>query len=258
MDFDFKANEFIKGVILNDLNGDGMNDLIVTVQITPGNSTVYFVPYDAATKLYNPKSKVVIATGVVTSEPTIFQIFDNQRNVLVPYLVVQKATRFVYTVSSNGIVSEQPFDQFSVANAGCLEYSQVSSRGLALAETKGGSVADLNGDCIPDLVFESVDKSGNSFLEFYYYQQAGNGLLAGFCLVGITPIGPNNLSATFVDLNNDGTSDLILVNSETLRVDVHLNRFTNTNLKELCLPNAEKLIPYIGINTDDVTSVQRP
>lgn len=256
VDFEFKANEFIKGVIINDLNGDGLNDLIVTVQITPGNSTIYFLPYDANLKMYSPKTKVVIATSVVASEPTIFQRFDNQRNLLVPYLIVQKATRFVYTVASNGSVSEQPFDQFVVASSGCLPYSQVSSRGLGLAETKGGSVADLNGDCIPDMVLESADGTNSPFLEFYYYQQ-GNGqdIPAGFCLVGIVPNGANSLTATFIDLNNDGATDLVLVNSETLRVDVHLNRFTSTDLQNLCVTNDSKSLPYIGINTDDVSSV---
>lgn len=188
---------------------------------------------------------------MIAGQPLVFQMFNDARQALQSYLVVQTANdkRSVYYMSEHGSLESRDFDSFMVksGNPRCLGQDQVSAQ--MMSDTKASSFIDVNGDCIPDLVIESVDRfNGRSYLEFYLHTDQG------FCLVSNQALRKEYLMASFADLNNDGSNDLLLVTRD-LQVEVFMNKVT-TDSSNLCAVNKDLSSPFSGFDSSVADSVR--
>jgi hypothetical protein len=110
----------------------------------------------------------------------------------------------VYWMEDNSSIKNRDFGDFVAdsrlpgANA-CQDYSQVSPEKI-LHPDKASSFLDINGDCAPDFVLQTVNKipTNKDYLEIYLYMTA----IKKFCLVAIEPVSNTYAMASFADLSN--------------------------------------------------------
>jgi hypothetical protein len=128
----------------------------------------------------------------------MLQRFNDDTQSLQTYLLVQdsKNNRKMYYVEKDGEIKSKDFGDFMYkgSNPKCMSLSQTSTQ--EFSNTKGSSSIDINGDCIPDLILETVDtSSGNKhYLEFYIATNEG------YCLVDNRNIKDDYLMASFSDI----------------------------------------------------------
>lgn len=128
----------------------------------------------------------------------MFQRFNEDTQSLQTFLLVQaeKDKRLVYSISSAGNLENKEFSSYMYKGSDpkCNPLDQTNTQ--ILSNTKGSSAIDINGDCVPDLVLETVDtSSGNKhYLEFYIATKDG------YCLVDNRNIKDDLLMASFTDI----------------------------------------------------------
>lgn len=191
-----------------------------------------------------------------SGQPVIFQKFNTNRQALQTFLMVQAtdSMRVVYTVSDSGNLDSVDFSTM-VRKGGsgkCNDYSQTST--FILSDDKGSSTLDINGDCQPDLVLESTDRTTNNrYMEFYMHTADG------FCLVETKKIGADYLMASFADLSKrrvtvdkDGANDLILM-TKSAKIEIYISNVV-TDVKKLCSEKPVTL-PFLDIGVDELNNV---
>lgn len=145
-------------------------------------------------------SKVKYIDSVHSGQPVMFQRFNEGTQSLQNFLLIQdsKDNRKVYFMNSDQSIQNKDFSDymFKGSNPKCNSLSQTSTQ--ILSNTKGSTTIDINGDCVPDLVLETIDTSaGNKhYLEFYISTQDG------YCLIDNRNIKDDYLMASFSDLGN--------------------------------------------------------
>ncbi len=145
------------------------------------------------------QQKVKKIDTVYSGQPLVFQKFNTNKEQLQSYLMVQAtdSMRVVYWVNENGGMDSIDFATMIAksTNAKCNDYGQTNT--FVLSNDRGSTFLDINGDCQPDLVIESTDRTNsNRYIEFYMYTADG------FCLVDSKNIGKNYLMASFADLSS--------------------------------------------------------
>ena len=125
--------------------------------------------------------------------------------------------------------------------------SQSTVDGFTLNPYLGSNFIDMNADCRPDLLLNSVGDGAQKQQEIYLYTNDG------FCLVNVEPMPPSITMPSFLDLNNRGTNDMAFitqVNGDTnnIRVNIMRNKYTTDVEKPLCVQNQNNLEnPYQGL-----------
>jgi hypothetical protein len=144
------------------------------------------------------ESKGKSINSIHSGQPIMFQRFNDDTQSLQNYLLVQdtNSKRMVYFMGSDQNLQSKDFSDYMIksSNPKCMSLDQTNTQ--VLSNTKGSSTIDINGDCSPDLVLETVDtSSGNkNYLEFYI------STTAGYCLVDNRYIKDDYLMASFSDL----------------------------------------------------------
>lgn len=114
---------------------------------------------------------------------------------------VEAKKRRVYSINASGNL--ESFDFSGLGHTGgdpkCQAFSQVDTQ--TLSDQKASSSIDINGDCIPDFILESVQTDSTTgkathWLEFY------SATSTGYCLIQNVQINDNFLMASFADLSN--------------------------------------------------------
>lgn len=188
----------------------------------------------------------------------MFQKFNEDTQSLQSFLLIQseKDKREVYFINKDGDLTHKNFNEYMYkgSNPKCMNSVQVNTQ--VMSNVKGSSAVDINNDCIPDLVLETVDTSASdnkNYLEFYLATNEG------YCLVDNRNIKDDYLMASFSDLSssflpdNDGTNDMILV-SKSLMVDIFLNKF-QAKSDPFCETNDDLSNPYSGFGNHDVDNL---
>ncbi len=78
---------------------------------------------------------------------------------------------------------------------------------------------DLNKDCKSDIILGSVDKSGNRFLEFYYYFNGKFGFMKSVSIPVDYSIG------TFKNINQVNSPDLLFFDNSDKKLKIFLSNF---------------------------------
>ena len=128
----------------------------------------------------------------------MFQQFNEDKNELQTFILMQteKDKRLVYYIDSNGNLQNKNFNDmlYKGSSTACQNSDQIKLK--YLSNTKASSTIDINGDCIPDLILESVDFSNNkNNLEIYLSTSSG------YCLVSLQALDDDYLMASFADLS---------------------------------------------------------
>jgi len=113
----------------------------------------------------------------------------------------------------------------------------------------GSSFIDINADCRPDLLLNTVGNNATKKHEYYIWTNKG------FCLTKVKDVPAYFTMPSFMDLNNRGTNDMIMLqqNSGTsnIMVNIFRNKHTTDLSKTLCTQNEDKLeFPYPGFDED--------
>lgn len=236
----------VLGIICNDFNEDGDVDLLVS---TGTESNV------AVTIIFKVKGVFEISSakklaGSFLSQPVVFQQFNEQKNSLRTYFILQQSADVRNYYFYNPVSSSYESSIFSTMvvdrsfNAGCNSYDQI--KGKLLSTARASSFVDLNNDCRPDLVLES-DENGKQYLEFYLSTDSG------FCLVSIQPLNGAFHMASIFDVDGDGTNDLVLLKTN-LELHVFYNQYS-INIKTLCAASDSYKPPFIGFSDATSSSV---
>lgn len=130
----------------------------------------------------------------------MFQMFNSQKENLQTYLLINTESnkRTVYWIGENNQLLSRDFSEFVVSSgdSACNSYSDVNNK--VINPNKASSFVDINSDCIPDLILETVQTSDQTnFLEFYLFRPSSQ----KFCLVSVEAIPQNYLMASFGDLS---------------------------------------------------------
>lgn len=139
-----------------------------------------------------------LKSDTATGQPFMFQMFNSNNQMLQTYFLMQMSpgNRYVYSLQASKFVSVD-FKTLLVNQGNskppCQDYATVNS--YTMSNTKASSFVDLNGDCMPDMVIESVS-SGKNYLEFYIYTQNG------FCHLDKVMV-TSSLMATFADVSKN-------------------------------------------------------
>lgn len=138
-------------------------------------------------------------------QPTAFQMFNNAKSMVRTHLLInsKSGTRKVFWMDDGAIINSRDFSDYVADSklpgaSNCQEYSQVSNEKI-LHPDKASSFLDINGDCAPDLVLQTINKNPTEkdYLEIYLYltkQQK-------FCLISIESVNNTYAMATFADLS---------------------------------------------------------
>jgi hypothetical protein len=116
---------------------------------------------------------------------------------------------------------------------------------LVIDADLGSSFVDMNADCRPDILLQSVGENHQRVQEFYLYSNEG------FCLVSKQNMAATWTMPSFFDMNNRGTNDMVFAeqNSANAGIKVHVlrNKYTTDLGKDLCKANEGNLdFPYPG------------
>jgi hypothetical protein len=127
----------------------------------------------------------------------MFQQFNEKRQELQTYIILQTEDkkREVFWIDDNKNIVRKEFSElfYKGSNPACQTPDQVKFR--ILSNDKASSTIDINGDCIPDLVLESVESDTQTkYLEFYLATSTG------YCLLSINSLSSEYLMATFADI----------------------------------------------------------
>lgn len=146
-----------------------------------------------------PESKAKKVDDLYSGQPTMFQQFNEDKNELQTFILMQveKDKRLVYFLDSNGNLQSKNFVDmmYTGSSTACQNADQIKLK--YLSNTKASSTIDINGDCIPDLILETVDFSNNkNILEIYL------ATTQGYCLVSLQALDDDYLMASFADLSN--------------------------------------------------------
>jgi hypothetical protein len=122
-----------------------------------------------------------------------------------------------------------------------------SMQDLLMDADLGSSFVDMNADCRPDILLQSLGDNHQRVQEFYLYSNEG------FCLVSKQFMPSNWTMPSFFDMNNRGTNDMVFAGQKTekgnIKVQVLRNRYTTDLGKDLCKANEGNLqFPYPGYN----------
>jgi hypothetical protein len=138
-------------------------------------------------------------------QPTAFQTFNNAKSFIRTHLLIntKSGTRMVYWMEDSSTIKSKDFSTFVADDqmpgaSRCQNYSQVGTEKI-LHPDKASSFLDINGDCAPDFVLQSMSKTSNQkdYLEIYLYMTE----IKKFCLVAIESVNSTYSMATFADLS---------------------------------------------------------
>lgn len=255
LDDDSRAD--IRDVMLIDLNNDGSLDLVVTVGQANEFQILFLFKernkkfshteeHSFLKSFYNVKNVLKIDT--FKHHPQAFQIFDNDIEQLRTYLIIQKFENervVIYIESkedgSNKIV-EKKFKDFLSKDSKCKSYENVMMN--KVSNKHSGAFIDLDMDCRPDLLIESISQDGR-VEEIYYYTEQG------FCLVDINKVPEGWSHVSFLDLDQNGSNDAVFLTGG-LEMKVFLNKYHIGGLKgitkiwkEMCEERGQTEPPFV-------------
>lgn len=174
--------------------------LLNSVMMEPKEKSLLFPRSVASTIVFLNylESKAKKVDDLYSGQPTMFQKFNEDKNELQTFILMQteKDKRLVYFLDSNGNMQSQNFNDmfYKGSSTSCQNSDQIKLK--YLSNTKASSTIDINGDCIPDLILESVDFSNNkNILEIYLSTSSG------YCLVSLQALDDEYLMASFADLS---------------------------------------------------------
>lgn len=131
----------------------------------------------------------------------MFQRFNDNvdKQELQTFILLQadKDTRKVYYYNDAKNIESKSFTDFMYKGSSsmCQDSDQIKMK--TLSNTKASSTVDINGDCMPDLILETIDESNSkAILEFYYATKDG------LCLVAVQALNDDYLMASFADFSN--------------------------------------------------------
>lgn len=167
-------------------------------------------------------------TSDKTQEPFNIQMFEE--NKLVDYwLLMENGKRVVYYFDKDTAKFEKKdfSDLLDKDCNNCMNTDQISNKVIPAVYTS--AFIDVNRDCRADIILETKDKSGNRYLEFYYYMNSK------FGLINVVPI-PDNYSLGVVeDINENNNPDLLFIEKDTGKLQVFLNSYSlNNSSDEYC------------------------
>jgi len=244
----------VMSVILTDIDYDNKVDLVVTCINNDNslNSTIYV--FSKIGNDYVANNDYMIQ-NIRKQQPVVFTMYDNNKNsaVYTTYLLVQGNTdnvRACYYIdrNDNNKMTHRPFSELlnTKDTTHCLSQSNVD--GFTLNPYLGSSFVDMNADCRPDLLFNSLGDGAQKQQEIYLYTNDG------FCLVNVQSMPSQITMPSFLDLNNRGTNDMAFItqvngNTNNIRVNVLRNKYTtDVNKGVLCTQNQINLEnPYPGL-----------
>lgn len=132
-------------------------------------------------------------------------MFNDAKSMVRTYLLIsaKSGTRMVFWMEEGSTIKSRDFGDFVADSklpgaSRCEDYSQVSTEKI-LHPDKASSFLDVNGDCAPDLVLQTINKNPTEkdYLEIYLYLTG----VQKFCLVAIEPVNNTYAMATFADLS---------------------------------------------------------
>jgi hypothetical protein len=249
---DFGGKSII-GVMADDMDTDNNVDLVVTFSEIPSSIDQYRLPRKVGVLLqqsgstYGDSSSMRVTQEVPTGEPVMFQTFNDQTKQLQTFFILQTSSseRLVFYMDGSKNLGTMPFTNLLVTgNSNCLNYQDnVVNSQNQLDSRRGSHFIDINGDCQPDLILQTLDKNENQYMEFYY--AVGT---TGFCLVQSKLIDNQNFSmAAFADMNNDGGNDLLIL-SQDLTLHVFINSIS-ADQENLCKTATLTDFPYQGLDS---------
>jgi hypothetical protein len=158
----------------------------------------------SAVSLADPANPKVI-NEMSVGQPTVFQTFNEDKSMIRTHLLVntKSGSRKVFWMEDSSTIKNREFADFVADSklpgaAACQDYSQVSNEKI-LHPDKASSFLDINGDCAPDFVLQTINKTptDKDYLEIYLYMTS----IKKFCLVAIEPVNNTYAMASFADLS---------------------------------------------------------
>ena len=140
-------------------------------------------------------------SDIYSGQPVMFQEFNDQRQELQSFLILQterdKRTVFFLNPENKNVESKSFNDlMYKGSQPACQNSEQIRMKYLNNA--KASSTIDINGDCIPDLILETLDAGTNDKPNLEIYLATPN----GFCLVAIQALDDDYLMASFADFSS--------------------------------------------------------
>jgi FG-GAP-like repeat len=233
----YMSESLITNSLVPDLNGDGRADLVVTI---PGPSSSEFVPVVR----YGQQDGTFLGAASLGSFTPLF----STGGVLAGDFNGDGHTDLIL-IGSNS--SSQPAYQV-LLNDGTGHFSSAST-GVIPPSTGPYVAGDFNHDGRLD--FACSGSTGGQAFSFFFGN--GDGTFAGPVGVGATGTQPTLVSA--VDLNNDGYTDLVYLNSSAasnqLRVLLSAANGSYTDIQPVGLPNPSRGFVVSDFNNDHIPDI---
>lgn len=132
----------------------------------------------------------------------MFQQFNDARQELQTFIILQteRDKRVVFYINpDNKNVENKSFTEFMYKGSQSACQNSDQTRMKYLNNLKASSTIDINGDCIPDLILETLDAGSNDKPYLEIYLSTPN----GFCLVALQALDDDYLMASFADFSKD-------------------------------------------------------
>ena len=199
---------------------------------------------------------MTLATNLEDHQPSTFQLFDDDLKKLKTYLLVQTAaTKQVVSLQKTEAgpkVVTETFSSFISGETGCQQPPAESVS--KLSKTHGSLFLDVNMDCKPDLLLETINGE-DRILDIYLFTDKGK-----FCLteqITLTGAGNNQLysSVSSLDVASKGSNDLVFMREAiiegkiTLEAHVLLNKFSLPDGQTVLCAETSLKSPFDDIKT---------
>lgn len=217
------SEDMISEVMISDLDNDGNTDIICLVAKHGNITTLRFKFIFQEENGFGDDSvkNIITIESFFKHHPQLFQVYDEEIGELRTMLIYQKMEdeRKILSFSrdDDGTVDyeEKHFKSIVSQRMGCKSFDFV--RFNKMSDKHAGAFIDLNMDCRPDLVIESIGEEGR-VLEIYFYTGEG------FCLVDLNPVPSDFSSPAFFNINADGSNDILFVSGK-LEIFIFFNKY---------------------------------
>jgi len=186
----FDGSYFIKDIFLVDIDQNGFLDIVVVGFGSSSIAKLTFIINQKGVLTSDPAQH--ISMKILKHVPQPFQIFDEDSQMLISYLVVsineiQDDNRRVVTLTKDNQIVTKNFEDF--LNPDCKKPLILNF----LSNEFGGAFIDLNMDCRPDLLLETHGSEGRQ-QEIYTFTKKG------FCFARSVTVPVDYGFISFVDL----------------------------------------------------------
>jgi len=224
-------NAFIKNILTNDFNQDGLIDMMVTVKyLSLNTTTTQILLFDPSTSIY----KKVYEFPHSTDSNIMMGDFGDTRGVDFLYFDADSGSRKVLSFNDNSVPLIRDFSEMISSDLKRCDQSLIHNK-YKFSTPHSSAYVDIDGDCLNDILIKSMVEErieGTNSTTTSYYLEIWRGIIENdeikYCLSmsSVYDLDPNLGPFSIADINRDSLPDIIfpVINSSPPRIIIGYNK----------------------------------